>query len=261
MSGMSSGDEPGCDETGALAGRYCVVTGANRGIGEAIVRRFARAGGYVALCVRTPGDDVRALVDSLPNRQHHTIVPLDLSQSASVEAAAKAITTWSKSIDVLVNNAGVAAGGTLAMTKLDSLRAVFEVNVFGTLHFTQKISRAMLRKKSGAIVTIGSTAGLVADPGNTAYGASKAAVMHAARVLAGELAPFGIRSNAIAPGVTEADMLAEMDEKAKDALMARAAIPCPADPNDIAQTALFLASDGAKHITGQVIRVDGGLPA
>ena len=145
------------------------------------------------------------------------------------------------------------------MTSMAEMRKVFEVNVFGQLLFTQSMVRKMTRQKSGSIIHISSTAALIADPGTLVYGSSKAAFARTAQSLATELGAFNIRVNAIAPGVTRTDMFEQMAESAHTNLINRSALKRAAEPQDIANTALFLASDLSSFITGQTIRVDGGI--
>jgi 3-oxoacyl-[acyl-carrier protein] reductase len=235
---------------------FAVVTGANRGIGLAITQRLVAQGYRVAACVRTPSHDLQNL---LSEAEGHTLVTLDLRDDAAIAEAARAVLKWSKRIDVLVNCAGVASGGLFAMTRLDQMRDVFQVNTFGPLLFTQYIARAMTRVKAGSIVNIGSTAGLLADAGTVAYGGSKAALMHATRVLATELGASGIRVNAIAPAVVETDMAAQMDDAARAALDARSALPGKIAPGDVAALVSYLISPEAARMTGQVLRLDRGM--
>lgn len=236
---------------------FAVVTGANRGIGLAITERLVTLGYRVAACVRSPSRDLQNV---LPEAEGHTIVTLDLRYDAIISEAARAVLKWSKQIDVLVNCAGVASGGLFAMTRMEQMRDVFQVNTFGPLLFTQYIARGMMRAKAGSIVNIGSTAGLLADAGTLAYGGSKAALMHATRILATELGASGIRVNAIAPAVVETDMAAQMDDAARAALDARSALPGKIAPGEVAGLVSYLISPEAAQMTGQVLRLDRGMP-
>eukprot|EP01037_Dinobryon_pediforme_P017964 gene17964-18199_t len=236
--------------------RFAVVTGANRGIGLAITERLVGEGYRVAACVRSVSEPLENL---LTKTEGNIVVTLDLGDDAAISDAARQVLKWSKQIDGLVNCAGVASGGLFSMTRMDQMRAVFQVNTFGPLLFTQYITRSMTRAKAGSIVNIGSTAGLLADPGTLAYGGSKAAIMHATRVLASELGPSGIRVNAIAPAIVETDMAAQMDEAARQALDARSVLPGQIMANDVAGLVSFLFSNDASKITGQVLRLDRGL--
>lgn len=236
---------------------FAVVTGANRGIGFAITERLVSQGYRVAACVRTASQDLQ---DLLPQEEGHAIVALDLRDDAAISEAARAILKWSKNINVLVNCAGIASGSLFTMTRMDQMRDIFQVNTFGPLLFTQYIARAMTKTKAGSIINIGSTAGLLADVGTMAYGGSKAALMHATRVLAMELGASGIRVNAIAPAVVETDMAAQMGDTARQALDARSALPGKIAPGDVAALVSYLVSHEAGQMTGQVLRLDRGMP-
>lgn len=237
--------------------KFAVVTGASRGIGLAICQRLAKQGYRIAACVRAPSPELQTV---LPEAGGHAIVTLELRDDAAIAEAARAVLKWSKQIDALVNCAGEASGGLFAMTRMNQMRDIFQVNLFGPMLFTQYIARAMTRAKAGAIVNIGSTAGLLADAGTLAYGGSKAALMHATRVLATELGASGIRVNAIAPAVVETDMAAQMDDAARAALDARSALPGKIAPGDVAALVNYLISPEAAQMTGQVLRLDRGMP-
>lgn len=195
-------------------------------------------------------------------RQHKvTIQPVyfDLSAPDTIKKAVDHIVSLRQQIDILVNNAGIGSGGLFQMTSLQEFHRVFEVNFFGQIQFTQSISRLMCRKRSGVIINMASIAGLLGEPGMTAYGASKAALITATRTLATELGNFGVRVNAIAPSVTCTDMYHQMDENSREKLIQSSALKRAAQPLEVANVALFLASDLSSYITGQVLRVDGGI--
>ena len=236
-----------------------LVTGASRGIGLAIVRKFSELGAVVIAGVREPTSDLQRLFTDISGQYGNSIQIelVDLSSAEKANESARRIATGFK-IDVLVNNAGIASGSLFQMTPMSELREVFEVNFFSTLQFTQTISRKMARTGGGAIVNIGSTAGLNGDSGTTAYGASKAALMYVSQVMAMELGPSNIRVNSVAPTVTTTDMYQQMADGSRDLLINGGAIKEPATPSDIADAVVFLASESARMITGQTLRVDGG---
>ncbi|MBY6081853.1 SDR family NAD(P)-dependent oxidoreductase [Ruegeria arenilitoris] len=234
-----------------------IVTGANRGIGLAVATRLASEGYRIAACVRSASAALDTLIASAPNK--HTTFALDLAEEDTIKAAAREVLGWTGAPDVLVNCAGQASGGLFQMTRMADMRALFQVNLFGTLCLSQYVAKKMLRQKSGAIINIASTAGLLSDAGTLAYGGSKAALIHATRVMATELGPFGIRVNAIAPSVVAGEMGEQMDEKARAALEARAALPGETLPEDIAGLAAYLASEDAAKLSGQVLRLDRGM--
>jgi len=244
-----------------LEGKTAVVTGANRGIGKAIAETFIAHGAQVVACARTIDAAYRNWAETRtkigPGRV--STVGLDLSDETLVTEAIKNIRSVSPVVDVLVNNAGVAVGGLFQMMSASELRTAFSINFFNQMVLTQGLVRLMARRKAGSIISMASTAALVPSPGTLAYGASKAAFARASQSMATELGALGIRVNVIAPGVTMTDMADQMDPKARDRLIASSALNRAADPQDIANAALFLASDLSSHITGQILRVDGGM--
>jgi 3-oxoacyl-[acyl-carrier protein] reductase len=163
-------------------------------------------------------------------------------------------------VDVLVNNAGITYNALFQMTSMEKMREVFEVNFFAQVAFTQYIVRLMARQKSGSVINISSSAAIDANPGRSAYGASKAAVICMTRAMAHELAEQNIRANAIAPGITDTDMVeASMSQETIAATVAQTRLKRMGKPSDIADAAVFLASDLSSYVTGEILRVDGGL--
>ena len=244
-------------DTKLLLNKYAVVTGCNRGIGRAICQNFLIQGASVIGCSREVDKQLELEMTSFGQNFHN--IQLDVKDETSIKEALKAIKEITKEIDILVNNAGIAHGGIFQMTPLADMRRVFEVNVFGAVAVTQAIARLMVRKKSGSIINISSTAAHLPDRGTMTYGASKAALSRITESLAQELGAMGIRANTIAPGVTETDMAKQMDEKAKERLINASALKKIAQPNEIANVALFLASNLSSHMTGQILTVDGGI--
>ncbi len=244
-----------------LQDKTAVVTGANRGIGKAILETFAKHGCSSFACSRTIDSGFLADIEHLSLENHVRIQPvsLDLGDPDSIKSAARTILADAGELNVLVNNAGVASGGLFQMTPIEEIRRNFEINFFSQLHFTQLLLRKMTRQKSGSIINVSSTASEIADPGTLVYGSGKAALSRATQSLATELGAFNIRANAILPGVTQTDMYDQMAEEARERLIQRSALKRAATPEDIANAALFLASDLSLHITGQLVRVDGGI--
>lgn len=244
-----------------LQHKTAIITGCNRGIGRAALEIFAENGADIFACVRKESTDFSDLVATVAEKTGVTITPVyfDFSESEDVKAGIKTIISAKKKIDILVNNAGIASGSIFQMTSLQELKKIFEINFFSQMLFTQGISRYMSRSKSGSIINITSTAGLIGDAGTISYGSSKASLIFATKTLATELGEVNIRVNAIAPSITKTDMFEQMDEKARNRLIESSALKRPAEAEEIANAALFLASDLSSYITGQVLRVDGGL--
>jgi 3-oxoacyl-[acyl-carrier protein] reductase len=177
----------------------------------------------------------------------------------SIKSAISPLIKSKTKIDILVNNAGIAVGSLLQMTSMSKLKEVFQVNFFSQVLITQLISKLMIREKSGSIINMGSIAGLENFAGYTAYGSSKAAIMFFTKTIARELSSYHIRVNAIAPGLTDTGMARQMEEKATVEMIERSDLNRLAKPQEIAELVLFLASDKSSFITGQTIRIDGGM--
>ena len=244
-----------------LKEKTAVVTGANRGIGRCILETFLGQGCRVVACVRQKDAETEAMLSALPQAEgaRVTVVELDLADESSIKSAVRQIVGSLQRLDILVNNAGVASGGLFQMSSVAEMRRVFEVNVFGTMQFSQGLARVMTRQKSGSIINIASTAVDFADPGTLGYGSSKAALVRMTQSMATELGAFNVRVNAIAPGLTRTDMFEQMAPAAREVLIQRSALKRAAEPQDIANAALYLASDLSSFVTGQTLRVDGGM--
>lgn len=244
-----------------LNGKVAVVTGANRGIGRSITETFAENRCDIFACMREVTLETKKWLKNLENKFNIVITPieLDLSDEDSIKNSIKQIFSTSKRIDILVNNAGIASGGLFQMTPISELRKVFEINLFSQILFTQGIAKIMIRNKSGSIINLSSSAAFIADPGTLSYGTSKSAFIRATESMAMELGALNIRVNAIAPGVTKTDMFDQMSKDARDKLINSSSLKRPAEPKDIANVALFLASELSSFVTGQVIRADGGI--
>lgn len=243
-----------------FVGKTILITGANRGIGRALAEEFASAGGDLIVHSRVEtsafAEDMRALADRHGVRVDR--IAFDLTDVNAMKAVINSMLPVGRRIDVLVNNAGVAHGGLFQMTPMATVRDVFDINFFAQLELTQLVVRRMVRQKSGAIVNIGSIAGLDLSAGNVAYGTSKAALMAFAKTLAAEVGPLGIRVNAVAPGLTDTEMATKMEKKAGARMVENSAMRRLASVLEIARVVLFLASDAASFVNGQTIRVDGG---
>lgn len=211
-------------------------------------------------CARKKNDDFENSLKSIADRTGATIKPVyfDLACEDEIKQAVKEIRADKIPVDALINVAGVVNTDIFLMTPISKIRDVFETNYFGTLTLTQYILKIMIKQKSGSIVNFSSIAGLDANPTNCTYGSSKAAIIAFTRILAAEVGEMGIRVNAVAPGPTDTDMIIQVRDKVGDAVLDNCAMNRYAKPVEIANVALFLASDQSSFVNGQVIRVDGG---
>ena len=242
--------------------KVALVTGASRGIGREIVKTLAARGISVLAGSRAITEDTSQLFDSWSKQFGSEIkhVHVDFSTAEIAQECAKLIMKEHQA-QILVNCIGVPSGSMFAMTSISEIRRVFETNVFATIAFSQVVSRRMKPDGNCSVVNIGSIVGLDASRGTIAYGASKAALMYATKVMAIELGANGIRVNAIAPGVTNTAMADAMDPAVRDAMVSSGITHREVEPGEVAEVVAFLVSDAAPMLTGQIVRVDGGQKA
>ncbi|NBN64932.1 SDR family NAD(P)-dependent oxidoreductase [Pannonibacter tanglangensis] len=244
-----------------LTGRVGVVTGASRGIGAAIADTLARHGMDLVLNAGASGETLAELAQTL-TAQHGVRVDTvsgDVSDPATSADLARQAFGQHRRLDVWVNNAGILLDGLIGMTPTADIERTLAVNLAGTLHGTQAASRLMARSGGGSIVNMTSIIGQVGMSGHMAYGASKAGVIGATLSAAKELAPKGIRVNAVAPGLIDTGLVAHVPPEKLEARAASIRMGRIGDPQDVANAVLFLVSDLSRYITGQVLGVDGGM--
>lgn len=244
-----------------LEGKTAVITGCNRGIGKAILERLASEGTDIIACTRTITEDLKQEYASISNTNNVDIHPiiLDMSSEESVRSAAKEISTLKKPIHTLVNNAGIASFNGLTRTNMVDLKNLFQVNYFSVVLFSQLLLMPLIKAKGASIINIASVAALDAPVGNVSYGASKAALITMSKSISKELASSGIRVNCIAPGYIDTDMNNSISSSFQSSVNQNITLKRLGLTDEVANTVLFLASDEASYITGQTIRVDGGL--
>ncbi|WP_434743514.1 SDR family NAD(P)-dependent oxidoreductase [Micromonospora sp. SH-82] len=246
-----------------LTGRVALVTGGTRGIGAATARALARAGATVVVT----GRDADRAAESAGEFGGYGLA-LDVGDFDAVGALVRQVVTDHGGLDVLVANAGIMDTGLLGMIRADDVRRTLDVNVAGTVAAVQAAGRAMTRRRrdadgterrGGSIVLLASVVGTFGAAGQSVYAASKAAVAALARSAARELGPRGVRVNAVAPGVIRTDLTAALPTEVLDRQAAAAALGRLGDAEEVADVIRFLAGDGARYVTGQVLGVDGGL--
>lgn len=243
-----------------LQGKIAVVTGASRGIGRAIALAFAKEGATVIVNYNGSAAKANEVVEEICQFGGCAeAIQCNVADFSACEAFLADVIKRYKRIDILVNNAGITRDGLLMKMTEEDFDAVIQTNLKGTFHCTKFVSRQMLRQKSGRIINISSISGVIGNAGQVNYSASKAGVIGLTKAAAREIASRGITVNAIAPGFIDTEMTEVLPEAAKEAAIAQIPLKKFGEVEDIAQTAVFLASDKAKYITGQVIHVDGGM--
>lgn len=245
-----------------LKNKTSVVTGCSRGIGKKILEEFSKNGSDIFACVRTLDENFKKLAIELETKYNNKIFPIeiDLTNEESVKDAGKKILSNNINIDVLVNNAGAIDTSIFQMTSIKKYKELFNINFYSQILFTQLILKSMIKNKKGSIIFISSSSALDGNEGRSAYVSTKAAINGQSKVLSREVGKFNIRVNSIAPGLTNTDMMKENTPKELiKELASKMSLNRIAEPKEIASVALFLSSDLSSYITGQTIRVDGGM--
>lgn len=245
-----------------LKKKNAVLTGCNRGIGKEILEIFSKNGANVFACIRSADSNFINFTKYLEKKYKNKIYVIknDLGNIKNLKKAADSILLKKLPIHILVNNAAIIHTALFQMTSIDKLREIFEINFFAQTIFTQYILKSMMKNKNGSIIYISSNSALDGNVGRSAYLSAKAALIAQSKVLSREVGHYNIRVNAIAPGLIKTDMMINnTTEKVINEVKNLSSLKRVGKPEEIANVVLFLASDLASHLTGQVLRVDGGV--
>ena len=244
-----------------LKGKKILITGANRGIGKAILEKFAQNGADIFAHARQETKEFVELTSSLSKKYNICInnIYFDLRDTEKLKNEIKQLILNKEKVDVLVNSAGIIHYDFFQMMPISKIRDIFEIDLFAHMEITQLILKLMIRQNRGNIINISSIAALDMKPGNCAYGAVKSAMIVWTKSLASECAKYNIRVNAIAPGLTDTDLGNSILARNGDQILKYSAMNRFGKPEEIANVVLFLASDDSSFVNGEVIRVDGGI--
>jgi 3-oxoacyl-[acyl-carrier protein] reductase len=247
-------------QNSGLTNKVVVVTGGARGIGKAIVQAFASEGAKVHFIYHSSEQAAQALVSECETQQQQvTAWQVDVCDKARCEHVISDIAEKEQGIHVLVNNSGVVRDGLLVSLSEEDISQVMNTNVMGAFNVTQNVVPYMMRQRSGKIINISSIAGEKAGRGHANYAASKGAINAMTRALAVELAKRNITVNAVAPGMIETDMSQRVREAAGEQVLNEILLKRFGQPQEVAAAVLFLASDYANYITGEILHIDGGM--
>ena len=242
-----------------LKDKVALITGGARGIGQAIAMTFAREGADIVVAdvnlevAQKTASEIEAL-----GRQALAL-EMDVTDYAKVEPGVNKILDKFGKVDILVNNAGITKDNLILRMSLGEWDAVINVNLKGTFNCIKAVSRPMIKQRSGKIVSIASIIGLMGNAGQANYAASKAGIIALTKTVAKELASRNINANAVAPGFIQTEMTAKLSEEVKAKMLEAIPLAKLGTPQDVANVCLFLVSEEANYITGQVITVDGGM--
>jgi 3-oxoacyl-[acyl-carrier protein] reductase len=240
-------------------GKVVIVTGGARGIGKALSERFHKCGASVAILGRNV-EAAQGLASELSSRGSKCIgYGCDVAKGAEIDATVDAIVKDFGKMDVLVNNAGITQDGLLVRMTDEAWESVLNTNLTGAFKILRAVARPMLKARSGSIVNISSVVALIGNAGQANYCAAKAGLLGLTKSAAREFASRGVRVNAVAPGLVETDMTSKLNDDQKKALMTSVPLGRIGNTNDIASATVFLASNEASYITGQVLSVCGGM--
>ncbi|RLQ92700.1 3-oxoacyl-[acyl-carrier-protein] reductase [Planomicrobium sp. Y74] len=243
-----------------LTGKTAIITGASRGIGAEIAKRFALAGANVVVNYSGSQQKAEAVVEAINENGGKAIaVKANVADADAVKAMVDETMTTFGTVDILVNNAGITRDNLMMRMKDDEWDDVINTNLKGVFVCTKAVTRQMMKQRSGRIVNIASIVGVMGNAGQANYVASKAGVIGLTKTTARELASRGITANAVAPGFITTDMTDQLNEEIQKTMMSQIPLGRFGKPEEVAKAALFLASDEASYMTGQTLHLDGGM--
>ncbi|MEI6971707.1 MAG: 3-oxoacyl-[acyl-carrier-protein] reductase [bacterium] len=243
----------------SLAGKVAMVTGAGRGIGKSIALKLAGAGADIAACDLKEEwlAETAAAVRAMGRRAE--CVEMNVASSESVAAGVEKAAGLFGRVDILVNNAGITKDNLLIRMTDEMWNDVLSVNLTGTFFVSRAVSKLMMKQRSGSIINIASVIGLIGNAGQCNYAASKGGVIALTKSIARELASRNVRANAVAPGFIQTKMTEELSEEVRSKVLEAIPLKRWGQPEDVANTVLFLACDASSYLTGQVLSVGGGM--
>lgn len=241
--------------------KVAIITGGSRGIGRAIAKVLASAGCSVVITYKSSSQQAQELIDEISKVSKSMAIQADSSKFEDAQRVVDEVLKNFGKIDILVNNAGITKDNLLLRMSENEWDDVIETNLKGVFNFTKAVIKHMISQRSGKIINIASVVGLIGNPGQANYAASKAGIIGFTKALAKEVASRNIQVNVVAPGYVETEMTEKLSEEQKRKLLEMIPVKRVAKPEEIAYVVKFLASPESDYITGQVIVVDGGLTA
>jgi 3-oxoacyl-[acyl-carrier protein] reductase len=243
-----------------LDNKIAIVTGSNQGIGKEIALTLAEAGAHIVAVDLFKNEQTAELVQQVEQKGRKCLpLQADVAQEAEVNAFVEAALSQFGQIDILINNAGITKDSLIMRMKADDWRKVIDINLSSMFYCTKAVAKLMIKQRSGKIVMITSVIGVMGNPGQANYAASKAGVIGLMKSAAKELAGRGIQVNAVAPGFIETAMTRALPEDVRKTYLEQIPLKAFGRPQDVAEAVKFLVSESARYITGQVIHVNGGL--